>query len=315
MAAQEILPGVHVIQGKFAGEFGFISTYLLVDEDQALVIDPGTAGYPGESIVETLKKLGLSLKSDITAVACTHGHPDHVGGANRLKRVTEAPILIHKSDAELLEDPSLFFKERLRMDFAKRMAMKMDKGPLRVNYTGLIPDKLLTDGDTIRVGKRTITVIHTGGHSAGHCVFLDKDAGILFSGDELNNFPNDPRKFYTDLSGSLTMKLSAIERLRSMNFQYLFPSHDIAHLMNDARLQLEEVYDGTIQFQETILSLLSVRGEADIDQLVLDVKRARSVPYPTTLDSLLPTTIEVTLHSLKAAGLVSSQEADLWTTS
>ncbi|MHA1909969.1 MAG: MBL fold metallo-hydrolase, partial [Candidatus Thorarchaeota archaeon] len=61
MAAQEILPGIHVIQGKFAGEFGFISTYVVVDEDQALVIDPGTAGDPGEEISKTLKQLGLSL--------------------------------------------------------------------------------------------------------------------------------------------------------------------------------------------------------------------------------------------------------------
>ena len=309
---QEIIPGVYYLQGKFAKEFGFFSTYIVVDNEQALIIDPGTAGNPGNQITESLKRIGLKPKSDVAGIVCTHAHPDHIGGVGRLKRMTNASVMIHQKDSEILESPDLFIKERLRMDFAKRFAMKFDKSPLRVNFGSVSPDHILNDGDQIKVGNRVLRVIHTGGHSTGHIVLYENETSLCFSGDELNNFPNDARKFYVDLTGSLTNKLSAVERLLKLNIEYVFPAHDVFHVGRDAKLQLKEVQAGVIHFQDTILSLLSAREEADIDQLVLDIESSRSVPFPILMDSLLPTTVEVALRSLKLAGLVSSDDGTLW---
>ena len=303
-----------MVRGKFAGEFGFISSYLLVDGEEALVIDPGTAGDPGgDRIEDTMKSIGLDVKRNLVGIICTHGHPDHAGGAGRLKRKSEAPVMIHRDDAELLRNPQSFLNERLLMDRAARFAMKLDKGPLRVNYKGIEPDRLLESGDEISVGSAKIKVVATRGHCAGHCVFYDAEKRALFSGDEVNNFPNDPRKFYVDLSGSIVSKRAALDAISKLSIDYLLPSHDVPYLFRDVRLQIEAVKDGVIHLQDTILSHLRAREEADVEQLVFDIRRARSVPVPESMESLLSTTVLVVLRGLKHAGLVKDLGNGAWT--
>ncbi|MFW9956452.1 MAG: MBL fold metallo-hydrolase [Candidatus Odinarchaeota archaeon] len=313
MAAIEIIPNVYAIRGKFAGEFGFIASYLIVNDAEALVIDPGTAGDPGDRIEKALKEFGLNHKSDLIGILCTHGHPDHAGGAIRLRRFTGAPIMIHSDDAELIRNPQSFFEERLLMDRATRLSMKLDKGPLRVNYKGCEPDALLSDGQIIKVGDNSLQVILTRGHSAGHCVLFDSTKKLLFSGDEVNNFPNDPRKFYVDRSGSLISKIAAIERLAKLGVEHLLPAHDVPYLFGEARLQFGAVSDGVVHLQDTVLTHLGARGEADIEQLVFDVRQSRSVPIPESLDTLIKTTVLVTLEGLTEAGLVKNLGNGVWT--
>jgi len=312
MASSEIVPGIHVVRGKFAGEFGFIASYLIVDESEVLVIDPGTAGDPGDRLEKAIKNFGLDPKNDLVGILCTHGHPDHAAGAGRLRKSTGAPVMIHKDDEELLQTPAKFLNERLLMDRAERFSMKLDKGPLRINYRGIEIDEIITHGQNISVGETTLKVIHTGGHSAGHCVFYDLKRKALFTGDEVNNFPNDPRKFYVDITGSIVAKLAALDTLSKLGADHIFPAHDTPHLFTDARLQFEAVRDGVVHLQDTLLTLLGVRGDADIEQFVFDIQQARSVPIPQSYNALLTTTIHVTLIGLKEAGLVRELGNGVW---
>ncbi|MHA1908453.1 MAG: MBL fold metallo-hydrolase [Candidatus Thorarchaeota archaeon] len=299
-------------KGKFADEFGFISSYLIVDGDAAIIIDPGTAGDPGKEILDFVKKIGLNPKSDIIALLCTHGHPDHIGGASVLRKATGASIMIHKDDAEMVTDPTSFIKKRLRLDFGGRMKMKVDTGPLRVNYRSTEVERMLKDGDTIQVGNTSLRVIHTGGHSAGHCSFYDAGRKMLFCGDEVNNFPNDPRKFYVDLSGSLSARSAGISRLSELVVEYLMPSHDVHHMLRDVPLQFKEARDSIIQFQDTVLSHLAARGEADLEQMIFDIEQARSIPTPTDDYGLFTTTLEVCMRDLSRAGLVRVDGSGIW---
>ncbi len=314
MLFSEIIPGIYSIRGRFDSQFGFISSYLVVDGQEALIIDAGTYADPGENILKAIASLGLKPKRSLVGILCTHGHPDHIGGASRLRRATGAPVMIHSRDKDLLERPSTFVRERLRLNLAGRLAMKVDQSPLKVNYVGQKPDRVLSQGDQVKVGQVTLSVIHTGGHSAGHCAFYDSERKLLFSGDEVNNFPNEPRKFYVDLSGSLTTKLSSIERLSSMEIDYVLPSHDVPHVMEDAKPQLDEVKEGVVQFLDCVLDDLSARGEADIEQLAFDMEQSRTVPVPQGLSALLPTTIEVALRDLEKASLAKVSPEGIWRT-
>ena len=61
---------------------------------EAMVIDPGD---DVGRILEVLAKHGLKVK----AIVITHAHIDHIGGAQELKRITQAPVYMNLNDAGL----------------------------------------------------------------------------------------------------------------------------------------------------------------------------------------------------------------------
>ena len=75
------------------------------ETNQGLVIDPGDEVF---RIVKEITRSGLTIKY----IAITHGHVDHVGGVSELKRITKAPVLIHRMDAAALaQGPTAFWKK------------------------------------------------------------------------------------------------------------------------------------------------------------------------------------------------------------
>ena len=71
--------------------------YLFYDENsrEAAVIDPASGE---DAILERAKTLGLKIKY----ILLTHGHFDHIGGADRLSMLCKAPVYVSAEDAELL---------------------------------------------------------------------------------------------------------------------------------------------------------------------------------------------------------------------
>ena len=125
----------------------------------AVVIDPG----------DEVNKILMSLadsKLTVKYIINTHGHFDHVGANKRLKDATGAPILIHKSDADMLAQVSLS---------AMAFGMSGENSPPA--------DKTIGEGDKITFGDITLTVLHTPGHSLGG-VSLHSN-GVVFVGDSL----------------------------------------------------------------------------------------------------------------------------------
>ena len=138
---------------------------------KAVVIDPGD---DADRILMELSKSELDVKYLIN----THGHFDHVGANKRMKEVTGATLAIHPEDEPMLKELSRS---------ASMFGLSADNSPPA--------DMLLNDGDKIRFGEITLTVIHTPGHSKGGICLYTK--GHLFSGDTL--FAGSIGR--TDLSG------------------------------------------------------------------------------------------------------------------
>jgi glyoxylase-like metal-dependent hydrolase (beta-lactamase superfamily II) len=127
---------------------------------EAVVIDPG------DDAAEILFELAES-RLKVKYILNTHGHFDHVGANKKMKDATDAPILIHASDAPMLG---------MLAAHASSFGLSAENSPTA--------DQFIKDGDTISFGKDiTLKVIHTPGHTPGGVSFYTD--GKVFVGDTL----------------------------------------------------------------------------------------------------------------------------------
>ena len=136
--------------------------YILIDEttNDAAVIDPGFAS---DRLTAALEDLHVRL------ILLTHGHFDHIGGAERLREPTGAPIASFEAEAALAADPEI------------NGSLIMLRKPVACTV-----DRLLHDGETFTVGTVPVTVLHTPGHTAGGCCYITPEA--VFTGDTLMGY-------------------------------------------------------------------------------------------------------------------------------
>ena len=94
----EVAPGVLRMQLPiWMPGLGHVNMYGLVDDRGLTVVDPGLPGPKSwKALKERLKTAGYSVK-DIHTVVVTHSHPDHFGGAGRIKKEAGAELITHKA--------------------------------------------------------------------------------------------------------------------------------------------------------------------------------------------------------------------------
>ncbi|CCB87693.1 MULTISPECIES: MBL fold metallo-hydrolase [Parachlamydia] len=162
---------------------------------QAAIIDPGVGS------AKVIASYLTSRKLTPTSILLTHSHWDHIAEVSLLSNQYHIPVAIHPLDVPNLEKPG------------------SDGLPCWVSFAGVIPDQLLHEGQLLKIGELTFTVIHTPGHSPGSICFYCPQEHLLFSGDTLFqgtignlSFPtSQPEKMWDSLD-KLT-KLPAITRV------------------------------------------------------------------------------------------------------
>lgn len=137
--------------------------YIIFDEKskETMVIDP--AG-DVDKIVEMINILGGKLKY----IYITHSHGDHIAGVTELKNRCEGRILIHRYDAEGLNDPNINLAWYIGL-------------PEIV----LEADSRIDDGDLLHLGDMELRVIHTPGHTKGSTSLYIEKENCVFTGDTL----------------------------------------------------------------------------------------------------------------------------------
>ena len=132
--------------------------YFIIVASNAIIVDPGG---DASRLLNLIKKFQLS----INLYLLTHSHYDHIAALGELLRYVKAPIAIHTDDADSLADP--------RTNFSMLMGDPQ-------SYKA---DRLLSDGDIIKLSGEDFTVMHTPGHTPGSISLLGD--GFILSGDTL----------------------------------------------------------------------------------------------------------------------------------
>ncbi|MEM6626258.1 MAG: MBL fold metallo-hydrolase [Pseudomonadota bacterium] len=155
---------------------------------KAAFIDPGG---DIDQLMGAIDHFGLTLEK----IWLTHGHLDHAGAAALVKERTGAPIEgPHVDDQWLLDDIEAQ---------GARYGIKDGKN--------CVPDRYLTDGDTLQLGEFTFGVVHCPGHTPGHVVIYHQEGRLAFVGDVLFKGSigrtDFPRGDHQQLISSITSKL------------------------------------------------------------------------------------------------------------
>ena len=137
--------------------------YIVEDEEtkETMVIDPG--GEP-DKVIEMLDIIEAKVKY----IYLTHCHSDHIGAVATVKEKKGGKVLIHRDDADGLDNEDINLSETIDM-----------------GHIELEPDSRVDDGDLIHVGNIEFKVLHTPGHTQGSSSLYCKKEGLLFSGDTL----------------------------------------------------------------------------------------------------------------------------------
>jgi glyoxylase-like metal-dependent hydrolase (beta-lactamase superfamily II) len=140
--------------------------------DRCLLIDTGLG------VKNIWEQVQMLTDKPVKAVT-THVHYDHFGGHQYFP-----DFYVHEAETEWINDGFPLTIEQVR-DFLTEEPCDFPADFDAQTYELFkgIPTRVLKDLDTIELGKRTIQVLHTPGHSPGHLCFFEKDKGYLYTGD------------------------------------------------------------------------------------------------------------------------------------
>jgi len=243
----KITDHINFIEAPNRGKFPYCHC-LLIEDDQRALIDTSFG-------MENLQKL---LKTPVDIIVNTHFHEDHIYNNNYFP---EAQVWMHALDAPGARSMDTFMEyygfaefggEKLGQEFVD--SIDLQASPVH---------RELVDGELLDFGHVKLRVVHTPGHTPGHCAFYEEKTGLLFSADiDLSSFGG----WYGHRCSNIDDFISSIKKCLELKPNIIVTSHKGIITDNiPARLQryMEAIYHKEAQIIKALHSPQTIEQLAE----------------------------------------------------
>jgi glyoxylase-like metal-dependent hydrolase (beta-lactamase superfamily II) len=220
------------------GPLRYVSVYVLGSESSLTLVDAGwDSDESWQALLDGLAGIGASI-ADVHGVLVTHQHLDHIGLARRVRAACDAWIALHPADGDAVARPE--FREppvanpaearwlvSLGASPAEAHRLTSDRPQPDPRSTVAIPDRLVVDGEYVRVPGWKLRAIHTPGHTPGHLCFVDEHTRLFFSGDHVlpRISPNISAE-HDMRADALADFLASLDKIRDLDVDEVLPAHE-----------------------------------------------------------------------------------------
>ncbi len=228
---------IFFIEGEQNARYPYSHSFLI----ENYLIDTGISN----KRVKKLKRL-----FQINHVLLSHWHEDHISGNGLLKG---AEFYCHKDDKPAIEDIEKMFPYYNVQNTTAGEEFRKLLEIFGIENTHI--DKTFEDNEIINIGEHLkLKVIHTPGHTAGHCGFYEIKTQIAFLGDiDLTRFP-----YYANIDSNLIDFEDSIEKLKDLDIKIVLTGHrDPIEGQDNIKEELDNFKSIILKRDERILENLS----------------------------------------------------------
>jgi glyoxylase-like metal-dependent hydrolase (beta-lactamase superfamily II) len=159
----------------------FLNAFLLEGDDGTLTLVDAGVRSSARTILRALGELGKAPQ-DVTHLLLSHAHSDHTGAAAAVQRATGSRVATHEVEAPYIREGRMPTPDSSTL--GGRLMARLPRAAS--GFARVDVDETFADGAVLPLAG-DITVVHTPGHTEGHCSFLHRRSGVLLASDALFN--------------------------------------------------------------------------------------------------------------------------------
>ncbi len=272
---------------------GHVNCYFLQDERGVAIVDPGLPGPQSwKALVNRLKQAGYKPKH-VHTVVVTHSHPDHFGGAGRLRDTYGAEVISHRSfrtwfdpaEDEVADDEATpppwgrSMPWRSDATFSPPISRRLKFGFYRVALRRFVrtpsPTRRVDDAEMITLAGREWVSLHTPGHTNDHLCLFDPTEGVVLSGDHV--LPTITPHISGLVAGAdpLSEFFRSLDKVAALQgVGLVLPAH--GHPFHDLARRANEIKDHHTERLDTLRAAAGELGSASVEELSHHLFKPRS---------------------------------------
>ena len=206
---KELQAGLYGI-GEF-GHYEEVLSFLLVGNEEALLIDTGLGFFSMKGLVESITRLPCRVVN-------THSHFDHIGSNFEFDSVA---MFDHEESHKYAAEGIPAGPRLARWTTEEMFSVPRPNLPDPYTIHPFPQASFFQAGDRIELAPFSLEILHTPGHSDDSVSFYDAEKGILFPGDVLYDGPIFIAAGGWPAYRQTLAKYAALPRIK-----HIYPSHN-----------------------------------------------------------------------------------------